>query len=173
MKRLVGFMAIALFATAFMTSCKSSESAYKKAYEKAKLQQANGTANNAQTNNTVVVEPVVPVTPNTPTVAVTDASNDTDVRRISGGITVVNGSGLKDYSVVVGSFTAQANAEGLQSTLKSKGYDAQVIKTNETINGITGWYRVIATTFASKDAAIESRNALRSTYSGAWLLYNK
>lgn len=41
---------------------------------------------------------------------------------------MVNGSGIKAYSVVVGSFSVQTNAEGLQSTLKEKGYSAQVVK---------------------------------------------
>ena len=104
----------------------------------------------------------------------TDGGADhSDVRTISGGVSVVSGTGLQAYSVVVGSFSTQANAEGLQATLKSQGYNAQVVKTNETINGITGWFRVIASTFADKASAVQSRDALRATYADAWLLYNK
>ena len=34
-------------------------------------------------------------------------------------------------------------------------------------------YRVVATTFASKADAVNSRNQLRATYPDAWLLFNK
>ena len=86
---------------------------------------------------------------------------------------MLSGAGLKAYSVVVGSFSVQANAEGLVNTLKGRGYAAQLVKTNETINGITGWYRVVASTFADKASAVQSRDQLRDSYSDAWLLYNK
>ncbi len=154
------------------TSCKSSESAYKKAYEKAKAQEMASAYQSTDTTATVtpvVTTETVSVTPVTP-----PAQEDhSDVRTISGGLTVISGSGLQAYSVVVGSFSTQANAEGLQSVLKSNGYDAQIVKTNETINGITGWFRVVASTFADKASAAQSRDALRATYSDAWLLYNK
>ena len=42
-----------------------------------------------------------------------------------------------------------------------------VMKTNETINGHTGWYRVVASSFASKSQAVQSKNTLRDTYPGA------
>ncbi len=165
------FLGLSLCSAVALTSCKSSESAYKKAYEKAKAQEMAGT-----TNVAVDTAAVIPVTP-TETVTVTPVTSSTvdhsDVRTIAGGVTVISGSGLKAYSVVVGSFSVQANAEGLQATLKSKGYDAQVVKSNETINGVTGWYRVVASTYADKASAAQSRDQLRSTYSDAWLLYNK
>jgi hypothetical protein len=34
-------------------------------------------------------------------------------------------------------------------------------------------YRVIASTFNEKGAAVQSRDQLRSKYADAWLLYNK
>jgi hypothetical protein len=34
-------------------------------------------------------------------------------------------------------------------------------------------YRVVATTFADKAAAVSSRNQLRSKYADAWLLFKK
>ncbi len=167
------FFGVGLCSALAMTSCKSSESAYKKVYEKAKAQEM-AAANQQTEEPTATVTPVTTTETVTVTPVTTPVQEDhSDVRTISGGVSVVSGTGLQAYSVVVGSFSTQANAEGLQATLKSQGYNAQVVKTNETINGITGWFRVIASTFADKASAVQSRDALRSTYSDAWLLYNK
>lgn len=166
-------LAIAFGAIASFTSCKSSESAYRKAYEKAQAQERNSAAN----DDTQAVVTTTPNTNTTSTVAVqqttTTLDNNADVRTIAGGVTVVNGSGIKAYSIVVGSFSVQTNAEGLQATLKEKGYNAQVVKTNETINGITGWYRVVASTYDDKSSAVQSKEQLKVLYPDAWLLYNK
>ena len=167
---------MALCSAVVLRSCKSQESAYRQAYEKAKAQEREQSAQN--NGEAVAVTPVnggseqtVSVTPVT-TVPAQDTDNS-DVRTIPGGVTVVNGEGLRTYSVVVGSFVTQANAEGLMSTLKQKGYAARVVKTNETINNHTGWYRVIASSYDDKASAIQSRDELKNTYAGAWLLYNK
>ena len=81
-------------------------------------------------------------------------------------VTVVNGSGLKAYSVIVGSFSVKANAEGLVSRLRSQGYDAQL-----AYNSARNMYRVVATTFADKASAVQSRSRLRNQFPDAWLLY--
>jgi cell division protein FtsN len=157
---LMGFALVAAFA---MSSCKSGESAYKKAYEKAQAQQNAGTTvtpvnNAAEQNNQVSVTPVQTVTP------VTDYSNVT-VR--TEDVTVVNGSGLKAYSVVVGSFGVQANATALQKKLSGQGYQAQVVKSPSNM------YRVILSTHNDKVSAAQSRDKVRGTYPDAWLLYQK
>lgn len=157
---LMGFAFAAAFA---MSSCKSGESAYKKAYEKAQAQQNAGTTvtpvnNAAEQNNQVSVTPVQTVTP------VTDYSNVT-VR--TEDVTVVNGSGLKAYSVVVGSFGVQANATALQKKLSGQGYQAQVVKSPSNM------YRVILSTHNDKVSAAQSRDKVRGTYPDAWLLYQK
>ena len=82
-------------------------------------------------------------------------------------LTVVNGAGLKAFSVVVGSFGVKANAEGLQRTLVNSGYCAQV-----AYNQDRNMYRVIASTYDTKQDAIVSRDNLSANYPGAWLLYN-
>lgn len=146
-----------------MTSCKSSESAYKKAYEKAKQQQVvAGEQENAGTSQ-VEVSPVAAKT--TVPVSSTDVNN---VRVQTESVTLVSGSGLKAYSVVCGSFGLKANAEGLQKTLINAGYNAQIAY-NETKN----MYRVVASTFDEKVAAVQSRDLLRENYPDAWLLYAK
>lgn len=148
-----------------MTSCKSSESAYKKAYEKAKQQQVVA-GEQTQTSSSNKVE-VVPVTPKNTTVpvATTDVNN---VRVQTENVTLVSGSGLKAYSVVCGSFSLKANAEGLQKTLTNAGYNAQVV-----FNSEKNMYRVVASTYDEKITAVQSRDILRESYPDAWLLYVK
>lgn len=170
------FIAMTLGMAVLATGCKSQESAYKAAYEKAKAQET-AVVQTPETT-TVAVQPAgTTTTPDDNTVAVRPVQQtqvtDADVRTIQGGFTVVNGAALKTYSVVVGSFVTQANAEGLMTTLRGKGYDSRVVKTNETINGQTGWFRVVASSYDDKASAVSSRDQLRSTYAGAWLLYNK
>ena len=85
-------------------------------------------------------------------------------------VSMVNGSGLKTFSVVIGSFLSKANAETQMDLLKKDGYEAQVVKSEA--DGKT-WYRVVATTFESKTDAAASKNALSAKFPGAWLLYAK
>ena len=58
-------------------------------------------------------------------------------------MTVVSGTdGLKDYSVVVGSFGVKANAEGLKDWLDGQGYNATI-----AFNAEKAMYRVIAVSY--------------------------
>jgi cell division septation protein DedD len=165
-----------LCAALVFTGCKSSESAYKQAYLKAKqqeeLQQKQeaeaqaAAAQQAQEQETAVVAPLQekPVTET----QVVDNADNVPVRQET--VSVVAGTGLKNFSVVVGSFSLKANAEGLQQTLNAQGYSAQVVVNNQVSPAM---YRVVATTFDSKGEAAASRNALQEKYPGAWLLYAK
>ena len=137
-----------------MSSCKSSESAYKKAYEKAKQQQTTQVTT-TQSTQTQTVQPVQTVT--TTPIANTESSR-------SENLTLVSGAGLKAYSVVVGSFSIKANAENLQRKLNNAGYNAQLAANSQ------GMYRVIASTFDDLGSAVQSRNTLRAQYPDAWLL---
>ncbi len=144
-----------------MVSCKSSESAYKKAYEKAKQQRQ--TEVQQQPTTTTTTTTVTPATTVAPVQTVTTAPVATESTRTE-DLTLVYGAGLKAYSVVVGSFNIRANADNLQRTLQNNGYSAQ-IATNPQ-----GMFRVIATTYDDLNSAVSSRNALRSQYPDAWLL---
>ncbi len=154
------------------TSCKSREDAYRQLYEQAQAQEAS----TSQEQGTPVS--VAPVAPREETVTVTNvAGRDTNAgedlsgtKTIEGGVAVISGGELKRFSVVVGSFITQANAEALMGTLKTKGYDARVVKTNETINGQTGWFRVVASSYDDKVSAVQSRDELKASYPGAWIL---
>lgn len=164
MKKFMVLGAAFCVALAF-TSCKSQESAYKKAYEKAKAQEEQAPTQPVQQAQTATPLQTAPANQTT----VTNVDN-ASVR--SENVTVVSGKGLQAFSVVVGSFGLKANAEGLQSSLKQGGYDAQI-----AYNPQVNMYRVIATTFADKASAVQSRDALRGSQfnpkSDAWLLYKK
>ena len=150
-----------LCAAMAFTSCKSSESAYKKAYEKAKAQEAAAVETNTEAN---VVTPVEekPIDE----VRIVDNADNVQVRQEQ--VSLIDGSGLKNFSVVVGSFSLRANADGLQQRLKEAGYDAQIVKNTER----NIMFRVVATTFVDKASAVQSRNELRAKYPDAWLLFN-
>ena len=143
-------------------SCKSSESAYKKAYEKAKQQELA----EPQVEVPVEVTPVVAAPVATPKVADTSGVRQEKVTVVSGN------EGLKDYSVVAGSFGVKANAEGLKDWLDAQGYQSTI-----AFNADKAMYRVIVSSFADKAAAAEARDAFkakypnRSDFQGAWLLY--
>ena len=152
-----------------MTSCKSSESAYKKAYEKAKqydTQTAQQTAQQTTYEEPAVVAPVQ----TRPANEVRQVDNYDNVAVRQEKVSVINGNGLKAYSVVVGSFGLQSNAEGLHQRLKNAGYAAQIVK-NEDRN----MFRVVAATFDNKADAARSRDQFREqeAYKDAWLLFNQ
>ena len=153
---------IGLCAAMAFTSCKSSESAYKKAYEKAK--QYDTASQQSTTGQEAVVAPVEakPVDQ----ARVVDNLDNISVRQES--VQLIHGNGLNAYSVVVGSFGLLSNAESLYQRLRDAGYNAQVVK-NEDKN----MYRVVASSFADKPSAVTSRDQLRNTYPDAWLLYNQ
>lgn len=158
-------LSMGMCAVLALASCGTSkESAYKKAYEKAQQQEQQ---EQQAAQAPVAQEPVVaPLETQAPSDEQTEVDNAT-VR--SEDVSLISGSGLSSYSVVVGSFSLKANAEGLASTLKSAGYDAQI-----ALNTERNMYRVVASTFADKAAAVKSRNQLRAgKYPDAWLLLKK
>lgn len=149
------FMGLALVSALAFVSCKSSESSYKQAYEKAK-QQETYTQPTTVTNTTVTPAQTTATT-NVPVNANTRQEN----------LTVVGNGALKAYNVVCGSFGSLQNAQNLRNTLVNKGYSAQIAQNEK------GMYRVIASSFQDMQSAIQSRNTLRAIYPDAWLLYKK
>ena len=154
---------IGLCAAMAFTSCKSSESAYKKAYEKAKQYDTQTAQQEAAQAQEAVVAPVEAKPADQ--ARVVDNLDNISVRQES--VQLIHGNGLNAFSVVVGSFGLLSNAESLYQRLKDAGYDAQVVK-NEDKN----MFRVVASSFAEKASAVSSRDQLRNTYPDAWLLYN-
>ena len=158
-----------------MTSCKTSESMYKKAYDKAKayetaqVQQESSVVAPLETKTVAEPQPVLETKPATQA-SIVDNFDNVQVRQES--VKLLTGSGLKAYSVVVSSGHMRVNAEDLQKRLIADGYNAQVVQSD--VHGET-WYRVIAETFDNKADAVVSRDKFRSmkNFEGAWLLYSK
>lgn len=145
------------------SSCKSSESAYKKAYEKAKQ---NELAEAKTQEEVVEPAPVVEAAPVQTPAPVSPAP----VREEK--VELVSGDGLKAFSVVCGSFGVKANADGLKSTLDGQGYNAKVV-----YNAERNMYRVIVASFDTREEAAAARDAFKAKYpnrqdfQGSWLLY--
>jgi len=146
------------------SSCKSSESAYKKAYEKAKQQEL------AEPQQTEPVQEVTPVV-TAPVEAKVVESVPAGVRQEK--VTVVSGGVLKKFSVVCGAFGVKANAEGVKSTLEGENYAAMVV-----YNAERNLYRVVIGTFDDRASAENLRDSFKSShpsnddYQKAWLLYS-
>ena len=163
MKKIL-LMGAAVCAVFMMSSCKSKESAYKKAYEKAKAQQTENVTTPLQT---VTPSPVQTVTPVVTTTPANDYSN-VSVRNES--VTFVEGSPLKQYGVVVASVTIKTNGVALMQKLAGQGYNSCVAQAQ--VNGQT-FYRVVAASYDTKGEAAQKRAQLEGQYPGAWLLYKK
>ena len=149
------------------TSCKSSESAYKKAYEKAKQQELaeSAVAEEAPAATPVVAAPVTTA----PTAAAPVAVGTVREEKVQ----LVSGDGLKAYSVVCGSFGVKANADGLKSKLDAEGYSAKVV-----FNAERNMYRVVAASYDDRMQAAQARDDFKAKHPNnadfqkAWLLYN-
>ena len=152
------FLGMGLCIALAFTSCKSSESAYKKAYEKAKQQElAEAPVAEEAPAAAPVATPAAPVAVGT-------------VREEK--VQLVSGDGLKAYSVVCGSFGVKANAEGLKAKLDADGYNAKVV-----YNAERNMYRVVVSSFDDRVQAAQARDNFKAKYSNnaefqkSWLLY--
>lgn len=138
-----------------LSACKSSQNAYKEAYEKA-IQ--------GDEPKTVVEEPVQNQTKS-------EVANVT-VREEK--VTVVSGDGIKAYGIVCGSFSLKANADALRQKLIGDGYPAVVV-----VNEAGKTYRVVVASYDTKEHAADAREQFKAKYpdnqdfQSAWLLYRK
>lgn len=166
MKKVV-YLGLSLCIALSFASCKSGESAYKKAYEKAKQQELAESQKEPVTDVVEVVEQeeVVAkpaVTTTKPAVAPVEKQEKVEV--------VGNGT-LKKYSVVCGSFGLKTNAVALRDQLIEDGYNALVV-----FNSSIAMYRVITASFDTREEAVASREDLKAKYptredfKGSWLL---
>ena len=135
-----------------LSACKSSQNAYKQAYEKAV---------SGDEVKTTIEEPV----------AVNDATDADDVSNVSvreEKVTLVSGDKeIKTYGIVCGSFS-------LRERLIKDGYQAVVV-----VNEAGKTYRVVCASFDTKEEAVTERNKFKAKYpdnqdfQGAWILYKK
>jgi cell division protein FtsN len=144
---LLGLVFTLLFS---LNSCKPKQSAYKAAYEAAKARELQETK----------ARPIEEETP------VTRLSNSEDFQREK--VTLVEGSGIQLYNVVIGSFINPTNAKSLRDRMLNQGYKP-VLAQNEK-----GMYRVIVASFDDRSRAVREREAIKDRFypefADAWLL---
>lgn len=147
-------------------SCKSTESAYKKAYEQAKQQEPVQEEEVIERVEVKSFQPVVAAP-----VKAQQVKPEAGVRQEK--VTVVSGAdGLKKYSVIAGSFGVKSNAENLRKFLDNNGYSSTVV-----YNSDLNMYRVAVSSFDDRSSAERARDSFKAKYpnrkdfQGAWLLY--
>jgi len=142
-------------------SCKSKESAYKQAYEKAK----------AQESSQVQVNAPMQVTPVATTPVASDNLDQTPVRQEQVSAVSVSGA-LKPFCVVCGSFSLQANAQGLKDFLVGEGYAAGIVKNVDMFRVIIGSYDTKAEAARARED-FKVKYPSRTDFQGSWILLNK
>jgi cell division protein FtsN len=158
MKKLLLFGMCACLVVAF-SSCRSSESAYKKAYEKAKAEQQKTAAPVSGATTPVAVQQPQP-----------QAETPANVKQEK--VTVVSGDAINDYNVIAGSFGLKANAEGLKDYLTQQGYKSAI-----AFNSEKAMYRVVVASFTDYQSAAKARDDFKAKYpsrqdfQGAWVLF--
>lgn len=149
------------------TSCKSTKSDYKKAYDQA--QQRELAEGQGQASEPIEIAPVISTTTSNAAESL-DTSYRTEKVVLASG---VEGS-LKDFSVVCGSYGRKEGAESVKAALVAQGYNAIIVQ-----NPATGMYRVVCGSFDNKQQAAEYREQFKANnpdnadFQNAWLLYNK
>ena len=102
------FVAVAFCSALVLVSCKSKDNLYKTAYDEARMEQSN--EGQSQQSEAVEIAPVV---------SSTSKAQDVDDSYRTEKVVLASGdaSSLKEYSVVCGSFSLQANAQALKEYL--------------------------------------------------------
>lgn len=146
------YVALVLLFAGSMTSCKPKQSAYKAVMERAQQREI------AKAANETPKDEIIPV-----------VVDDADLRpeKVSPA-EGENAANLRQYSVVIGSFRNLTNATSLKTRMIAQGYNALLAQNEQ------GLYRVIATSFDSKEEAVRSREAIKSMFTplfqDAWIL---
>jgi len=134
-----------------LDSCKPKESAYKTAYEAAKVREIENQ-----------VDEVTPISK--PSVSTNDVVQKEKV-------TVLDGAGIFQFSVVIGSFINKTNADALKDRMVKQGYTAFLAQNERKM------YRVIVATFNERATAAAERDRVKNKYypefQDAWLLDNQ
>lgn len=148
-----------------MVGCKAKESTYTAAYKMAQEKELADESVNTPTQptqTTVVTE--------TPSVTKVEAPVKVTVEKVT-TVDAGDAGKLKKFNVIVGTFSITTNANGLKNNLISNGYNAF------TVQNAKGWYRVVAASFDTREAATTFREAIKQRFPGkfddAWLLINE
>ncbi len=156
------YLSVIMLASLALVSCKSSESAYRKAWKKAQAQEQT-------TDNSPVAESTYNGSDDM--VASSNVVAPTGPVRQE-KVTIIEGADVKGYSVVVGSFGMKANAQNLKSYLSEQGYTPVL-----AFNAAKAMYRVILQSFDTYEEAQNARDSFKAKYpsradfQASWLLY--
>jgi len=154
MKKILLFGA-ALSCVILFNSCKAKSSAYKTAYDLARAEQ--------QTTEDWEIDDVETEVVSSPEISYESVKQETVSPHSGEDLT-----GMKRYSVVIGSFRNSTNAHSLKERMKVEGY-YPLIAENEF-----GWLRVIVVSSDSREEAARARDAIKKKYypnfQDAWLL---
>jgi cell division protein FtsN len=146
---------VALCLVCSFSACKSKQSAYKAAYERAKEKEPVAVTQ-APAEERPIVMPA-PVSRPTPAAEVKKEK-----------VTAVAGTGLKHFSVVIGSFQNKTNALSLKERMEADGFNV-ILAQNESL-----MYRVIVASYDLKADAAAKRDEIKAgyapDYADAWLL---
>jgi len=138
-----------------LNSCKSKESAYKQVYERAQQRPIEDPA------------PVTVYKP-APSPSPSPSKTQSNVNSRRESLTTIEGSGLKRFSIVVGSFIERSNASALKENMASQGYNAILVQNRQEM------YRVIVASYDDRQSAVKARDQLKRDYypdfQDAWLL---
>ena len=135
-------------------ACKPKQSHYRQVYESAKQREIAESNASSTSSDVIVSKPAEPVI----------SVRKERLNPVEGE----DGMRLKKYSVVIGSFQNSTNAYSLKERMEADGY-TPILARNES-----GMLRVIVTSFDSREAAAQSRDAIKQRYApnfqDAWLL---
>lgn len=141
-----------------LSACKTSQSAYQQAYEKAVSGDESKVAVDDPVSNSVATaEDVANVSVREEKVSVVSGDQD-----------------IKAYGIVCGSYSLKTNADALRESLVKDGYKAVVV-----VNEAGKTYRVVCASYDTKEEAVTERNKFKAKYpnnkdfQAAWILYRK
>jgi cell division protein FtsN len=117
----------------------------------------------ASSSKDVVAPPTTPTTPTENVASEKEVTRNENFSLVDGESSALNFK----YHVVVGSFSKQENARGLQSTLKSEGNSALIV-VNEK-----GLYRVLISSFNDYNQAHARIKQISGRFADAWVLVKK
>ena len=139
--------AIAMGLVFGLGACKPKQSAYKTAYDKA------------------VEKPVEEVQDEVPAPR---PKPDSSASATKERVRVISGDELRNFSVVIGSFSLKTNAENLKSRMEAEGFRVVLAQNDRDM------YRVIVASFDEKYDAAQERDRVKAKYApnyqDAWLL---
>lgn len=147
-KKLLGLFFASLLILGF-GSCKPKQSAYKSVYESAKEREMEQANSEDVSYETVSRPPVAPTT---------DYSSASVRKEKVTPVYESDASGLKAYSVVIAAVGMKPNAEVLKEKIAKEGYNPILVQNEQ------GMYRVIISSFDTKEAAAESRTAILADF---------